>query len=191
MTENYWSQRYREGQTGWDIGYASPAIIEFMESCDSKDLKILIPGAGNAWEAEDLFRKGFKNIFIADIAEEPLKNFKNRVPDFPDEQLLQIDYFNIEDKFDLILEQTFFCALPVALRQQYANKAASLLNNNGKIAGLLFNFELTSQGPPFGGSKEEYSGYFRPLFKINKLEACYNSIKPREGKELFFIFTKL
>lgn len=90
-------------------------------------------------------------------------------------------------KFDLIIEQTFFCALEPSLRKKYASKIATLLNNNGKIAGLLFNFPLTEVGPPFGGLTEEYKKLFSNKFKIKTLEKAYNSIKPRADKELFFI----
>jgi hypothetical protein len=65
---------------------------------------------------------------------------------------------------------------------------AELLLPKGKLAGLLFDFPLTSDGPPFGGSKEEYIKLFSTKFEIKKLERAHNSIKPRENKELFFIF---
>ena len=67
---------------------------------------------------------------------------------------------------------------------------ANLLSEKGKISGLLFNFPLTEEGPPFGGSVEEYVNLFSNTFLIKTLELAYNSIKPREGNELFFIFTK-
>ena len=65
-----------------------------------------------------------------------------------------------------------------------------LLNKNGKLIGLLFDFELTKEGPPFGGSEDEYTNYFVKLFYIKTLEKAYNSIKPRQDRELFFIFEK-
>ena len=65
---------------------------------------------------------------------------------------------------------------------------ASLLNPKGKLAGLLFDFPLTNEGPPFGGSKTEYTNLFSNSFYLKTLEIAYNSIKPRENKELFFIF---
>ena len=65
-----------------------------------------------------------------------------------------------------------------------------LLNTNGKLVGLLFDFELTEEGPPFGGSLIEYIQLFYAKFNIKVFEKCYNSIKPREGRELFFIFEK-
>ncbi|MFD1096588.1 methyltransferase domain-containing protein [Salegentibacter chungangensis] len=190
LNKEFWSQRYKSQQTGWDIGYASTPLKAYIDQLENKDLKILIPGAGNSYEAEYLFHKGFKNIFIADIAEEPLKNFRERVPGFPEEQMLNTDFFEIKDEFDLILEQTFFCALPVEKRQAYAKKVFDLLKPGAKIAGVLFKFELTEDGPPFGGSKEEYLTYFSEDFEIKIFEDCYNSIPPRQGNELFFKFRK-
>ncbi len=182
--------RYQQGKTGWDIGSISTPIKEYIDQLDDKEQKILIPGAGNSYEAEYLFKKGFKNVWVCDIASEPINNLKSRLPVFPESRIIQSDFFLLEDKFDLILEQTFFCAIPVEKRKDYAKKAAQLLNGKGKIAGLLFDFELQPDGPPFGGSKEEYLTYFSPYFKIEVLERSYNSIKPREGNELFFKFTK-
>jgi hypothetical protein len=66
----------------------------------------------------------------------------------------------------------------------------SILNPKGKIAGLLFQFPLTAQGPPFGGLKEEYIALFQKEFNIITMETAYNSIAPRKNKELFVIFEK-
>ena len=87
-------------------------------------------------------------------------------------------------KYDLIVEQTFFCAIDPSLRTVYAEKMAKLLNPKGKLVGLLFDCNFDG-GPPFGGSKTEYITYFEPYFKFNFLEKCYNSISPRAGNELF------
>ena len=176
---------------GWDIGYVSTPLKEYIDQLTNKELKILIPGAGNGHEVIYLFERGFKNIFVIDIARQPLKNLKSKIPDFPEHQLIQTDFFDLEEnKFDLILEQTFFCALDPSLRGAYATKMNNLLKKNGKITGLLFDFPLTDQGPPFGGDINEYKKLFSQHFKIKTLERAYNSIEPRKGNELFFIFEK-
>lgn len=190
MNKEFWSQRYDKKQTGWDIGEVSRPLKEYIDQLEDKNLKIHIPGAGNSYEAEYLFRNGFKNVHVIDISKKPLQNLKNRVADFPEEKIIEGDFFKLEEKFDLILEQTFFCAIPVTKRAEYAHHAAEILKPGGKIVGLLFKFSLTDDGPPFGGSKEEYLQYFSPYFEIVTLEESYNSIKPRQGNELFFKFTK-
>lgn len=187
----YWEHRYEENKTGWNIGYASPPIKKYIEQLDNKSISILIPGAGNSFEAELLWGKGFTNTFVLDIAKQPLENLRNRVKDFPDEQLLNHDFFELNSKFDLIIEQTFFCALNPDLRKQYVEKMYQLLKPNGKLVGLLFDFPLTESGPPFGGNKDEYEAIFSKYFKIKILERATNSIKERQGKELFFIFERL
>ncbi|WP_109851986.1 methyltransferase domain-containing protein [Aquimarina sp. AU58] len=186
--KEYWKYRYQNKQTGWDIGFASPPIINYFDQLTDRDLKILIPGCGNAYEAEYLFNQGFKNIYILDLVEDVLQSFKRRLPKFPSEKLICGDFFSYQDKFDLIIEQTFFCALPPKRRQDYINKVSSLLSKKGKLVGLLFDKEFEHDGPPFGGNKKEYELLFSQSFTIKTLENCYNSIEPRMGNELFFIF---
>lgn len=188
--KTYWESKYKDEATGWDIGYAATPLVDYLKQLTDKKLKILIPGGGNCYEAEYLFEQGFENVFVIDIAEQPLKNLKTRFPNFPVSHLIHDDFFNHKGNYDLIVEQTFFCALDPFLRQKYTDKMHDLLIENGKMAGLLFDFELTEVGPPFGGSSQEYLQLFSEKFTIKKLERCYNSIKPRAGRELFFIFEK-
>lgn len=190
MESEYWETRYREHSTGWDIGAVSTPIKTYIDQLKDKELKILIPGAGNSYEAEYLFSQGFRNVFVNDFAKQPLVNLKKRIPGFPDSNLLLTDFFDLEEKFDLILEQTFFCALPLEKRPEYVNKVHELLKPEGKVAGVLFNTKFDKAGPPFGGSRDEYLNLFKDKFYIRLLEPCYNSIPPRQGNELFFIFIK-
>lgn len=191
LDQSYWESRYENQQTGWNIGYPSTPIKTYIDQLKDKSQKILIPGAGNSYEAEYLWNLGFKNIFILDFAKQPLDNFKQRVKTFPETQLILSDFFEFNDEFDLILEQTFFCALNPSLRKSYAEKMHELLKPNGKLVGLFFDFELTEIGPPFGGSLFEYKTLFENKFEIRILEKSINSIKERMNKELFFIFESL
>ena len=189
--DKFWSELYRENRTRWDIGYPAPPLKEYFDQITDKELKILIPGAGNAYEAEYLYKNGFKNVFVLDWAREPINNLQNRYNDFPKENLLCEDFFLHKNKYDLIIEYVFFCAIDPSLRQEYAIKISELLNAGGKLVGILFDDPiLNEEGPPFGGSKEEYIKYFEPYFNIIVYETAYNSIKPREGRELFCIFEK-
>lgn len=76
------------------------------------------------------------------------------------------------------------------MRSEYAQKMFDLLKSKGKLVGVLFDFPLTNDGPPFGGSLEEYHNLFSKTFDIKTLSRCYNSIKPRKERELFIIFEK-
>lgn len=190
LTSNYWENRYQNNDTGWDVGTITPPLKEYIDQIQNKSIKILIPGGGNSYEFEYLIDNGFTNAYVMDYAKTPLENLKKRIPSKFHKNLILQDFFTHEDQYDLIIEQTFFCALVPDLRKKYVQKMEALLKDNGKIAGLLFQFPLTEQGPPFGGSKEEYYDLFSKRFNIEKLETAYNSIKPRKNNELFFIFTK-
>ncbi|MEN0004597.1 MAG: SAM-dependent methyltransferase [Bacteroidota bacterium] len=192
-TEAYWTNRYVNQQTGWDMGHVSPPIKEYFDQVKDKDLRILIPGAGNSYEAEYLFQKGFHNTHIIDIAQPPLANFQARVPNFPKEQIIHDDFFQHRGTYDILVEQTFFCAIDYdpTTRQAYASQVAALLKPGGKLVGLWFKHPLTENASrPFGGSKAEYLGYFQEQFEMRYFEDCHNSIKPRLGNEYFGLFLR-
>ncbi len=190
LDKEFWDQRYLNQETGWDIGNIATPLKTYFDQLSNKELKIIIPGCGNAYEAEYLFNNGFSNVFLIDLSPTALAQFSERVPDFPTSQLICEDFFNHGNKYDLMIEQTFFCAIDPSLRSDYAKHTAEILNPNGKLIGLLFNDKLNTEHPPFGGNKKEYLNYFSPYFNIDIMETAHNSIKPRSGRELFIKLTK-
>ena len=190
LNEQYWDNRYKNKDTQWDIGYVSTPLKAYFDQLTNKELKILIPGGGNSYEAEYLHNNGFTEVYVVDISETALQNLKQRVPTFPSKKLLHIDFFLLQETFALIIEQTFFCALKPSLRNEYAVKTHQLLKPKGKLAGLLFKFPLTDDGPPFGGSEKEYRTLFSPHFEIKTMKTAYNSIPQRQDNELFIILQK-
>ncbi len=190
LSEDFWTKRYQEGQIQWDCGEITSPLRDYIDSINDKNISILIPGSGNGYEAEYLHNKGFRNVFVADLSQNPLKNLKARVPDFPIDHLLHTDFFSINQRFDLILEQTFFCALDPSLRSSYVAKSFEILNTGGVIAGVLFNVPLNDTEPPFGGDKAVYQPLFETKFTIKTMDDCYNSIPARMGMELFIELVK-
>lgn len=189
-TELFWNKKYQTGKTGWDIGEISTPIKEYIDQLTDKDFKILIPGGGNSYEAEYLHVSGFTDVSVVDVSLHPLRNLKKRVPSFPEEKLLHLNFFDLKGQYDLILEQTFFCALPPVLRLNYVTQMKDLLKTGGNLVGVMFNMPLNEDHPPFGGNEVEYQHLFENEFQINKMETAYNSITPRAGKELFVRFIK-
>ena len=190
LSEEFWDDRYINKDTRWDLGEISLPLKTYFDQLTNKDLKILIPGGGNSYEAEYLHQQGFKNVYVVDLYKTALSNIKRRVPSFPSSHLIHKNFFDLEMSFDIIIEQTFFCALNPNLRPSYTTKAAELLYNNGKIVGLLFNVPLNTDKPPFGGNRTEYLDYFKPHFEILLLETSYNSHSARSGRELFIMVQK-
>lgn len=110
MDKKYWENRYLTNETGWDVGQITTPLKNYIDQIKNKDLEILIPGAGNSYEFDYLIANGFSNVTCIDIAQKPIENLKNRNPKYI-ENFIQEDFFKHTKTYDLILEQTFFCAL--------------------------------------------------------------------------------
>tara|TARA_B110000503_G_C7058177_1_gene375425 strand:+ start:224 stop:808 length:585 start_codon:yes stop_codon:yes gene_type:complete len=190
LSEFFWENKYKKNKIGWDLGEVSPPLKTYFDQLTNKDLKILIPGGGNSYEAEYLFNRGFNNTYVVDLSKTALDNIKNRVPEFPSSQLIHANFFDLNDTFDLIIEQTFFCAINPNLRVNYAVKMKNLLNEKGKLVGVLFDAKLNKDHPPFGGNIKEYTTYFEPYFRMDVFTKCYNSFHNRQEMELFIKFVK-
>lgn len=193
LNDDYWSERYAANQTGWDLGTVSPPIKAYADQLTAKSLRVLIPGCGNSYEAEYLLSENFENITLIDISEILVSNIKTKYSEYIENSKLSVvygDFFQHEGEYDVIIEQTFFCALDPALRKKYAEKMSELLAPNGKLVGVMFSREFVG-GPPFGGLAAEYKTYFEPYFEFDTFEPCYNSIPPRQGAELFINLRKV
>lgn len=190
LDQHYWDQKYIANATGWDLGQVSPPIKSYIDQLKDKSIRILIPGAGNAYEAEYLLQQGFTSITVIDIAPTVVQKLQHHFLGQAHIQIIQGDFFEHEETYDLIIEQTFFCALPPSMRQRYVWKMHSLLNGGGRIAGVLFNRSFEA-GPPFGGSQAEYEILFQAAFEFKTMACCINSVKPRHESELFINLLKV
>ena len=187
ITKDYWNTLYDQNQIGWDIGVPSPVIKDYLDQLRSKDLSILIPGCGNAYEAEYLLEQGYKSITVIDIAPSLTASLAKKFHAEIGKRIKVItgDFFNHDGEYDLILEQTFLSALEPSLRKRYVEKMHDLLRKGGHLAGVIFSQVFEEEGPPFGGTIQEYKKMFSGKFKIKQLEPCYNSIERRKGSEAF------
>ena len=187
MSKDYWDNLYHVNQIGWDIGYPAPAIKDYMDQWKDKNSAILIPGCGNAYEAEYLLKEGFTNLTLIDIAPALTAALENKFRSEIGKRIKIItgDFFNHDGKYQLIIEQTFLSALDASIRTQYVDKMHLLLKKGGHLTGVIFNKIFDEEGPPFGGTIEEYRRMFSRKFEIKQMELCYNSIERRKGSEAF------
>lgn len=189
LDAQYWENRYENQQTGWDIGTISPPLKAYIDQLTDKNKRILIPGCGYGHEGLYLHHQGFTQVYLLDFAQKPLQEFSKRNPSFPTAHLLCTDFFSVQLKFELILEQTLFCAIDPQRREEYIRHSYSLLSDHGKLVGVLFDREFEG-GPPFGGNSSTYQQQFSAQFQEVKIEPCYNSLPARQGSEVFLIAQK-
>lgn len=185
LGETFWNNQYNANDIGWDLGEVSPPLKAYIDQLTNKNLRILIPGCGNTYEAEYLLQQGFTDVTVIDIAPTLVARLKDKFASNPNIKIVLSDFFEHVGEYDLILEQTFFCAINPSLRKDYVVKMHGLLAPNGKLVGVLFDREFEQQGPPFGGFKYQYELMFERDFIFKTFELCNNSFVKREGTELF------
>ncbi|MEP7143347.1 MAG: methyltransferase domain-containing protein [Ferruginibacter sp.] len=186
LDDLYWSNRYADHTCTWDAGAVTTPLKDYFDQLTDKNIAILVPGCGNSYEAEYLLKQGFTNITLIDISTTLCKKLEVKFAAYLSLGLTIIctDFFDHHGQYDLVIEQTFFCALHPSKRNAYVEKIHEILKLNGKLAGVLFNKDF-SDGPPFGGHIEEYETLFSGTLLIETMDRCYNSIPPRKEAELF------
>ena len=189
LNDEFWSGKYATQQAIWNIGYASPPLTEYIDQLTDKDIRILIPGCGNAYEAAYLLEKGFTHVTLLDISTELVNRLQERFKGQPI-SIIHGDFFQHQQQYDLILEQTFLSALDPSQRKDYVTRLSELLLPGATLAGVVFNKEFNG-GPPFGGNRTIYQELFELKLYIKTMELCYNSIEERKGDELFIILKNI
>src|SRR5688572_26755447 len=118
MDEAWWNDRYKTGSIEWDAGGITTPLKEYFLQLQPKDLAILIPGCGNSHEAEFLVNQGFTNLTMLDISSVLCEALERKFSSYLGKSLQVVcaDFFKHVGGYDLIVEQTFFCALDPVLR---------------------------------------------------------------------------
>ncbi|MFT5337609.1 MAG: SAM-dependent methyltransferase [Sphingobacteriales bacterium] len=189
FSQEYWSKRYKATDTPWQLKEVSPAFVQWFSKVQPpKDTRILIPGAGGGHEAIWLEQQGYTNIVVLDWAPEVIQAQKKNHPNSTVSWICG-DFFAESQKFDLILEQTFFCALPPAMRKAYFQKMGELLASKGKLIGVFFK-QISAGGPPFHCSEDDLLFGLSEVFEEVKIVGCEYSIAPRLGNEWWVVVGK-
>lgn len=192
MTAKKWNDHYLQNDFPWDLGEPSPIFVKYFENFDGKNQTAIVPGAGRGNDAIFLAQKGF-GVTILDVSEKALEIVQERAEELDLKINLvcgDVTNYTFENKFDFWVEHTCFCAIHPTERESYIKTASKNLKPNGTFIGALMSFPLTEEGPPFGGSKEEYLERFEKDFEILKLENNKHFVERRKDRE-FFILAKL
>ena len=189
---NFWNDKYIKNEISWDLAGPTPAFVKWFKN-KNKNKKIIIPGAGNGYDAIHLAKSNF-DVYAVDFASEPIANMKNK--NLSNLNLIMNDFFNLSKKynsqFDYFLEYTFFCAINPRRRFNYIKKSFELLKPNGVFVGMLLPIDNNSkdEGPPFAVNIEETIEMFSEFYTNIKLKKTKLSIEPRKEIELFITMKK-
>ena len=188
-----WENHYETNDLGWDLGEVAPPFVRLWEERKLSPCKVIIPGCGRGHEAIFLAEHGFQITAVdytcgaVRLLDDALKtkHLSGKV--------LRHDFFELDssynNSFDLMLENTFFCAINPIMRQKYVATAERILKSGALLVGLFYETGKEG-GPPFNTRKVDIEENFSELFMIESLGKTCHSTKQRQGKEWSAIFKK-
>ena len=181
----YWQALYEEGDTGWDKGEPAPPLVRSVEAGGfAPATQVLVPGCGLGHEALFLAQQGFA-VTAVDFAADAIAALAARSKGLSLEAI-QRDLFGLpadfSGHFELVVEHTCFCAIPLERRPEYAAAMAAVLAAGGRFIGLFYETDR-QDGPPFRTTKEHIEEHFGPHFNILAVERPADSFENRRGQE--------
>ena len=189
-----WQSHYENNDLGWDLGQVSPPFVKLWQDKKLPLGKVLIPGCGRGHEVAFLADKGFE-VTAVDFSQGAITYLKNTLKEKNLScQVLHKDFFSLDDShdgvYDLVLEQTFFCAIAPPQRKDYVQKVSRVLKPEGMLIGLFYHTDKEG-GPPFNTSYEDIKNNFSEYFHIQLLEKTLLSSEQRKNKEWLGILKKI
>ena len=188
-----WQRHYDENDLGWDLGQVAPPFVSLLESNTISPCKTLVPGCGRGHEVVFLAENGF-DVTAVDYSIGAVNHLNSVILERKlNIKVLNLDFFELDSThdrlYDLLIEQTFFCAISPSQRPLYVETVARILKKGGMIAGLFYH---TGQegGPPFNTTRQDIIKYFSGSFEIRELTQAKNSAEKRKDKEWLAILIK-
>ena len=188
-----WQRHYDEDDLGWDLGHVAPPFVDLLESNAIMPCKTLVPGCGRGHEVIFLAENGF-DLTAVDYSIGAVNHLNSVILERKlNIKVLNLDFFELDSThdrlYDLLIEQTFFCAISPSQRPLYVETVARILKKGGMIAGLFYH---TGQegGPPFNTTRQDIIKYFSGSFEIRELIRAKNSAEKRRDKEWLAILIK-
>lgn len=164
-----WNDDWVSGTTPWDQGQASAVVMRLAQRLPPRQ-RILVPGAGRAWEVEALADLGHHVVGL-DIAPAAVEVARARIGRRADVELVVGDLFDPPDlgQFDAVAEHTCFCAVGPDLYEAYRAQVVRWLRPGGVLFGAFLDF--VGGGPPFGTSPAELHAVFDRKFVVELASA--------------------
>lgn len=195
----YWSARYQQGQTAWDLGEATPVLRQLLREAQfpvKVPAPVLVPGCGYGHDVLLLAEVGYR-VTAVDFAPEPLQ----RLAAYAHQRglsermlLLQADIWSLpealEGTFAAVWEYTCFCAIDPRRRGAYFALMRRLLRPGGYLVGLFFPLEGGGkEAPPFAVHQTEVETLAAQAgFQLQSAAWPEASHPARRGREILMVF---
>jgi len=183
-----WEARYVAGDTPWDEGCASPALVEFLSRHPIHG-EILVPGSGPGHDVRALAAQSARGDSVTGLDLSPTAiTLARSFPLAGNERHEQGDLFHLPSswhhRFDWVVEHTCFCAIPPVRRADYVRAISRVLKPGGHYLAIFFLDPGVDEGPPHGATREEIAGLFDPDFELLEEWIPEMTFEGREGQEI-------
>jgi len=143
---------------------------------------VLVPGCGLGHDASQVRSIARTEVLGLDVAEEAIEQAKLL---YHGRGLAWAvgDLFEWPGSYDLVLEHTCFCAIPIERRADYVAAMARLIPAGGHLLGIFFlnPDHEGEEGPPFGVTFRELEEFFEEDFQLIWSKEPEQTFAGREG----------
>ncbi|MBT8118347.1 MAG: thiopurine S-methyltransferase [Gammaproteobacteria bacterium] len=196
MEITFWLERWSNNQTGFHQQKINPYLMYFYgekgPAVEQREkLKVFVPLCGKSkdmlWLSQNRYRVfgvECSDLAVKGFFEENALNYKYaekgqhalyQSSDLPSQiEIFQGDFFelqasDLEDVTD-IFDRASLVALPVEMRQSYADKMAELQKPGVRTLLVTLTFDHTEMnGPPFSVTEDEVNALYANNFSVQKL----------------------
>ena len=188
-----WQGHYESNDLGWDLGQVAPPFVKLWEEEKLPVGKALVPGCGRGHEVIFLAENGFE-VTAIDFSKGAVTYLERALEERSlSGRVLHQDFFGLDNShdgiYDLVLEQTFFCAIAPRQRQDYVRNVTRILKPGGMLVGLFYHTDKEG-GPPYNTTRADITVNFAKNFKILELDKTTLSAEQRKDKEWLGILKK-
>jgi SAM-dependent methyltransferase len=177
----FWDVRYASGETPWDFHGVPATLKEFLKT--SQPGSVLIPGCGAGYEVRAFHEAGWK-ITAIDFSPVAVERARSELGALA-RLVMQADFFTHDfgtERFDVIYERTFLCALPPDLWSAYIKRMTQLLRPGGKLVGI-FLYGDQAEPPPYPLTPEKARELFKEKFSLVNSSPVSDSLPMFAGNE--------
>ena len=178
----FWNQRYASGETPWTFQGIPATLRSFVRRTRTRGT-VLVPGCGTDHEVLHFFRTAGFEVTAIDFSTVAVGQIKKALGNF-DGKIIRGDFFkfDLQNRFDLIYERTFLCALHPRRWPNYAKRVARLLRPRGRLVGIFF-YGTEPDPPPYPLSEARAAEIFSKYFRLIRDVKVSDSVAMFAGTE--------
>ena len=204
--EKMWqNEETKASKPKFDCDKTEPALVRFLannasfvpELRKTKSARVLVPGCGRGYALET-FSSTFDSenvvgLEVSETAREACERYQTEngskakcvVDDF-----FAHDVASDDEKYDVIYDCTFLCAIQPFQRQKWAEQMKKLTAKGSRLISLVFPLGDFEGGPPFALSPELVKSLLESDFDVEELIQVPEADWARGRPEYLYVFVR-